>query len=109
MIFETVPVLPSTRQNAHQVINPTSRHYAEALGRVELSVPRDRDSSFEPKIAAKRQRRLTGIDELVTSCSEPGAQRCVGGPLARGWRPAPPAPFIFCRRRRIWPLMSGRV
>jgi hypothetical protein len=31
MILETVPVLPSTRQNAHQVINPTSRDYAEAL------------------------------------------------------------------------------
>jgi transposase-like protein len=25
---------------------------------VEISVPRDRDSSFEPKIVAKRQRRL---------------------------------------------------
>jgi hypothetical protein len=32
MILETVPVLPSTRQNAHQTINPTSRHYAEAVG-----------------------------------------------------------------------------
>jgi len=31
MILETVPVLPSTRQNAHQTINPTSRHYAEAV------------------------------------------------------------------------------
>src|SRR5437868_14794241 len=31
-------------------------------GPVEISVPRDRDSSFEPKIVAKRQRRLTGVD-----------------------------------------------
>jgi hypothetical protein len=31
MILETVPVLPSTRQNAHHVINPTSRNYADAL------------------------------------------------------------------------------
>jgi hypothetical protein len=31
MILETVPALPSTRQNAHQVINPTSRHYAGTL------------------------------------------------------------------------------
>src|SRR5271166_6340291 len=30
-------------------------------GPVEISVPRDRDSSFEPKIIAKRQRRLTGV------------------------------------------------
>ncbi len=29
-------------------------------GPVELEVPRDRESSFEPKIVAKRQRRLTG-------------------------------------------------
>ncbi len=38
-------------------------------GPVELSVLRDRDSSFEPKIVAKRQRRLTGAGELVISLS----------------------------------------
>jgi len=32
MILETVPVLPSKRQNVHQVVNRTSRHYAGALG-----------------------------------------------------------------------------
>jgi transposase-like protein len=36
---------------------------------VELSVPRDRDSSFEPKIVAKRQRRLSGVEDLVISLS----------------------------------------
>ena len=36
-------------------------------GPVELEVPRDRDSSFEPKIVAKRQRRLGGIDDMVIS------------------------------------------
>src|SRR5437763_9925442 len=36
-------------------------------GPVEISVPRDRDSSFEPRIVAKRQRRLTGVDEMVLS------------------------------------------
>jgi putative transposase len=41
-------------------------------GPVELSVPRDRDSSFDPKIVAKRQRRLTGIDDLVISLSAKG-------------------------------------
>jgi putative transposase len=35
-------------------------------------VPRDRDSSFEPKIVAKRQRRLTGVDEIVISLSAKG-------------------------------------
>jgi putative transposase len=44
---------------------------AEA-GPVELSVPRDRDSSFEPKIVAKRQRRLTGVEDMVISLSAKG-------------------------------------
>ena len=41
-------------------------------GPVELSVPRDRDSSFEPKIVARRQRRLNGIEEIVISLSAKG-------------------------------------
>ena len=41
-------------------------------GPVEISVPRDRDSSFEPKIVAKRQRRLAGVDEMVISLSAKG-------------------------------------
>ena len=41
-------------------------------GPVEISVPRDRDSSFEPKIVAKRQRRLSGADEVVISLSAKG-------------------------------------
>ena len=35
-------------------------------------MPRDRDSSFEPKIVAKRQRRLTGVDDVVISLSAKG-------------------------------------
>jgi transposase-like protein len=41
-------------------------------GPVEISVPRDRESSFEPQIVAKRQRRLTGLDDLVISLSAKG-------------------------------------
>jgi putative transposase len=37
------------------------------IGPVEIEVPRDRDSSFQPQIVAKRQRRLTGVDDLVIS------------------------------------------
>jgi putative transposase len=43
-----------------------------ATGPVEISVPRDRDSSFEPAIVAKRQRRLTGVDDMVISLSAKG-------------------------------------
>src|SRR4051795_1912356 len=38
-----------------------------ATGHVEIDVPRDRDGSFEPQIVKKRQRRLTGVDEIVLS------------------------------------------
>jgi putative transposase len=41
-------------------------------GPVEISVPRDLDSSFEPQIVAKRQRRLTGIEDMVISLSAKG-------------------------------------
>ena len=39
---------------------------------VEIDVPRDRDATFEPKIVRKRQRRLTGVDEMVLSLSAKG-------------------------------------
>ena len=42
------------------------------VGEVELEVPRDRDGSFEPKIVKKRQRRLSGVDELVISLAAKG-------------------------------------
>ncbi len=36
-------------------------------GAVEIEVPRDRNSSFEPSLVAKRQRRLDGFDDKVLS------------------------------------------
>ncbi|PSL51517.1 mutator family transposase [Saccharothrix carnea] len=42
------------------------------VGPVEIDVPRDRDSSFELRIVAKRQKRLTGVDEMVISLSAKG-------------------------------------
>src|SRR5580692_4096601 len=56
--------------------NSRNGHRAKTVltdtGPVEISVPRDRESSFEPKIVAKRQRRLTGVDDLVISLSAKG-------------------------------------
>jgi transposase-like protein len=37
------------------------------VGPVELEVPRDRNASFEPQLVRKRQRRLTGVDDMVCS------------------------------------------
>ncbi len=42
------------------VISPTT-------GPVTIQVPRDRDGTFTPVIVPKRQRRLTGVDEIVLS------------------------------------------
>jgi hypothetical protein len=39
----------------------------EASGQVGIDVPRDRAGTFEPQIVKKRQRRLTGVDEIVLS------------------------------------------
>ena len=39
----------------------------EASGQVPVKVPRDRHGTFEPQIVKKRQRRLTGVDEIVLS------------------------------------------
>ena len=56
--------------------NSRNGHRAKTIlteaGSVEISVPRDRDSSFEPKIVAKRQRRLTGVEDMVISLSAKG-------------------------------------
>jgi len=42
------------------------------IGPVEIEVPRDTESTFEPQIVKKRQRRLTGVDEIVLSLTARG-------------------------------------
>src|ERR1700704_5434800 len=41
-------------------------------GPVSVEVPRDREGSFEPRLVKKRQRRLSGLDDLVISLSAKG-------------------------------------
>jgi transposase-like protein len=41
-------------------------------GPVDIEVPRDRAGSFEPQIIKKRQRRLSGVEDLVISLSAKG-------------------------------------
>jgi putative transposase len=42
------------------------------VGPVEIAVPRDRDGSFAPQIVKKRQRRLSGVEDMVISLSAKG-------------------------------------
>ncbi|PSK61236.1 hypothetical protein B0E53_06868 [Micromonospora sp. MH33] len=39
----------------------------DTTGPVQVDVPRDRAGTFEPQIVRKRQRRLSGVDEVVLS------------------------------------------
>ncbi len=42
------------------------------IGPVEIEVPRDRAGTFEPAIVKKRQRRLSGVDQIILSLSARG-------------------------------------
>ena len=48
----------------------------------EIEVPRDTASTFEPQIVKKRQRRLTGVDEIVRANSWLGSSQVLQSPPA---------------------------
>ena len=57
------------------------------IGPVQIEVPRDVNGSFDPQIVRKRQRRLTGVDQIILSLSArgltterspPTSPRCTG-------------------------------
>ena len=58
---------PEGRDRGNSRNGSRSKTVLTEVGEVELDVPRDRDGSFEPRIVKKRQRRLSGVDELVIS------------------------------------------
>jgi transposase-like protein len=60
---------PAGRDGGNSANGRRSKALLTEAGPVEISVPRDRDASFEPRIVAKRQRRLTGVNDLVISLS----------------------------------------
>jgi len=63
---------PAGRDGGNSRNGHRSKTVLTDVGSVEIDVPRDRDGSFEPKIVAKRQKRLSGVDELVISLSAKG-------------------------------------
>jgi len=63
---------PSGKNGGNSRNGTRSKTVLTEVGPVEIAVPRDRDGSFEPKIVKKRQRRLTGVDEMVISLAAKG-------------------------------------
>ena len=52
----------SNRRNGHSSKRVRSKH-----GEIDLEVPRDRESEFEPVLIKKHQRRFDGFDDLILS------------------------------------------
>ncbi|GAA3852995.1 hypothetical protein GCM10022380_83590 [Amycolatopsis tucumanensis] len=63
---------PAGRDSGNSRNGTRSKTVLTEIGPVEIEVPRDTDSSFDPQIVRKRQRRLTGVDEIVLSLSAKG-------------------------------------
>lgn len=58
-------------------------------GPLALEVPRDREGSFEPQLVKKRQRRLSGLDDMVLSLDARGlSTREIQGHLEELYGPA---------------------
>lgn len=63
---------PVGRDGGNSRNGTRSKTVLTEIGAVEIEVPRDTDSSFDPQVVRKRQRRLTGVDEIVLSLSAKG-------------------------------------
>jgi len=63
---------PAGRDGGNSRNGKRTKTVLTEAGPVAVEVPRDRDSSFEPTLIAKRQRRLSGLDDLVISLSAKG-------------------------------------
>jgi putative transposase len=63
---------PAGRNGGNSRNGTRAKTVLTEAGPVELAVPRDRDGSFAPQLVKKRQRRLSGVDDLVISLSAKG-------------------------------------
>lgn len=54
-------------KNSNRRNGSTSKKLITKDGLITLSTPRDRESSFEPKIIKKRQTRIPGLDQAILS------------------------------------------
>ncbi len=75
-------------------------------------MPRDRDGTFEPAIVRKRQRRLSGVDPIISSLSARGLQPGKISAHLPMFKAQPslktPSPASPTRSWRRWPYWRGR-
>lgn len=60
--YEASEKLSANRRNGY-----SKKTLKSELGPIEINVPRDRNSAFEPKLVPKHQRTINGIEEKVLS------------------------------------------
>ena len=58
---------PAGRGSPNSRNGSTSKTLSTEVGQVPLAVPRDRNSSFEPRLVPKGQRRAGGLDDMIIS------------------------------------------
>jgi putative transposase len=58
---------PAGRGSPNSRNGSTSKTLSTEVGEVPLSVPRDRNSSFEPRLVPKGRRRAGGLDDMIIS------------------------------------------
>ncbi|KAE8765276.1 hypothetical protein GB883_04690 [Georgenia thermotolerans] len=95
---------PAGRGSPNSRNGSTDKTPQSEVGQVPLSTPRERAGTFEPRLAPKGTRRLTGLDEMIVSLY-------AGGMTVQESRPTWPArcaPSCPMRRSRTTPTRSWR-
>ncbi len=62
------------KRNGH-----TKKSVRSDTSELEISTPRDRDSSFEPVLVSKHQSRITGLDDKIISNYGHSPSSCASG------------------------------
>ncbi|MDN5914856.1 MAG: IS256 family transposase, partial [Pseudonocardia sp.] len=74
---------PAGRGSGNSRNGASEKTLSTANGKVRIEVPRDRNSTFEPKIVRKHQRRLGQIDDMILSLYSKGmTTRDISGHLS---------------------------
>ena len=78
---------PAGNNSGNSRNGTSSKTLKGEFGELELEIPRDRTSTFEPQILPKHQTRFTGFDDKIVSLYARGmTTREIEGHLKASWR-----------------------